>query len=370
MKRNIRIYEMHLFYLALLLIFGGMIMQYSASSTIAINKFGWENYNYFFSKHIIRLIIGSFALMIMYNINFTLLEKYANHILLISWVVILLAYVFNGESSTRRFFILFGKNIITTSDFARFSLIIFTAKFISQNRKNINNIKIICFKYLPFIAISLILILNQPDLSSTFAISLILVSMLLIGGFKFKYILLVKLIGLLLFSLSILLYDFQKDRFENWLNKTNEESSQVERSKQALYNGGLLGVGFSNSIIKEGFMAEGHTDFILPIIAEELGFMGIFIIFILFFLFYFLSIKTAKNAPNIFSYLLSTGISFNILFYFLINSSYVVGLIPPTGIAIPFISYGGSHTLFTLISIGCLLNISKYSNIYKRRHLK
>ena len=102
----------------------------------------------------------------------------------------------------------------------------------------------------------------------------------------------------------------------------------------------------------------------------ELGFMGIFIIFILFFIFYFLSIKTAKNAPNIFSYLLSTGISFNILFYFLINSSYVVGLIPPTGIAIPFISYGGSHTLFTLISIGCLLNISKYSNIYKRRHLK
>ena len=112
-------------------------------------------------------------------------------------------------------------------------------------------------------------------------------------------------------------------------------------------------------------MAEGHTDFILPIIGEEIGFIGITFIFILFFSFYLLSISTAKNAPNIFSSILCIGIAFNILYYFLINSSYVVGLIPPTGIAIPFISYGGSHTLFTLISVGTLLNISKYSNVFQ-----
>ena len=194
--------------------------------------------------------------------------------------------------------------------------------------------------------------------------------MLVVGGLKIKYLFFISLTGIFIVVSSIMLYDFQKERFENWKNKNNAIYSQVERSKQALYNGGFFGVGFSKSIIKEGFMAEGHTDFILPIIGEEIGFFGILIIFFIFYFLYFLSISTAKHAPNIFSSLLCIGIAFNILFYFLINSAYVVGLIPPTGIAIPFISYGGSHTLFTLISVGTLLNISKYSNIYKRRYLR
>jgi len=160
-------------------------------------------------------------------------------------------------------------------------------------------------------------------------------------------------------------------RFLNWFDNSNPDTtSQVERAKQALQNGGITGVGFSKSIIKEGFMAEGHTDFILPIIGEEIGLMGILLIFVLFFSIYFISVNIAKQAPNIFSFILTVGISFNILFYFLINAGYVVGIIPPTGLAIPFISYGGSHTLFTLISIGVILNISKYCNVYKYKYLR
>ena len=370
MKRNIKIYEMPLLYLTLFLMLFGAIMQYSASSTIAINKFGWNNYNYFFSKHIIRLIIGLIAMLIMFKIEFIWLKKYSKHILFLSWIIIIAAYFFNNGSTTRRFLIISGKNILTTSDFARFALIVFTANFISENRKNLNRIKIIIPKYISYVSFTLLLILIQPDLSSTFIISLILISMLLIGGLKIKYILIVSMLGFTILYSSIMLYDFQKERLENWKNNNHKIHSQVERSKQALYNGGLFGVGFSKSIIKEGFMAEGHTDFILPIIGEEIGFIGITFIFILFFSFYLLSISTAKNAPNIFSSILCIGIAFNILYYFLINSSYVVGLIPPTGIAIPFISYGGSHTLFTLISVGTLLNISKYSNIYKRRYFR
>ena len=370
MKRNIKIYEMPLLYITILLILGGAIMQYSASYTIAINKFGWNNYNYFFSKHIIRIFIGLTAMFFMYKIEFSWLKKYYKHILYLSWIVIIFAYFFNNGSSTRRFLIIGGKNIITTSDFARFALIVFTAQFISENKKHLNRIKIIFPKYVIYVCITLLLILRQPDLSSTFAISLILIAMLIVGGLKIKYLFIIGLMGFTIIISSIMLYDFQKDRFDNWINKENPVYSQVERSKQALYNGGLFGVGFSNSIIKEGFMAEGHTDFILPIIGEETGFMGIFFIFFIFLIFYFISISIAKQAPNIFSSLLCIGIAFNILFYFLINASYVVGILPPTGLAIPFISYGGSHTLFTLISVGILLNISKYSNIYKRRYYK
>ena len=370
MKRNIKIYEMPLLYLTLLLILLGTVMQYSASSTIAINKFGWSNYNYFLYKHLIRVILGLFAMILIYNLQFKWLKKYSTQILILSWIIILSAYIFNA-GTTRRFLVINGQNIFTTSDFARFALIIFTANFIATNKKNINNIKTIFFEYIIYILVTLILILYQPDLSSSFIIFAILISMLVIGGLKIKYFIYLASTGLFTLILSIIFYPYMKIRFLNWFSNNNPDpSSQIERAKQALHNGGLFGSGFGKSIIKEGFIAEGHTDFILSIIGEEIGFIGILILFILFFSFYFISVKISKMAPDIFSSILAIGIGFNILYYFLINAAYVVGLIPPTGLAIPFISYGGSHTLFTLLSIGMLLNISKYCNVYKYNYLR
>ena len=370
MKRNIRIYEMPLLYLTLLLILFGSVMQYSASGTIAINKFGWDSYNYFLYKHLARIILGILGMILMYNIKFKWLKKYSKEILILSWIIILFAYIFNA-GSTRRFLVISGRNIFTTSDFARFALIIFTANFIASNKKNINNLKTIFSEYIVYVLITLILILYQPDLSSSFIISSILISMLIIGGLKIKYFIYMALTGISTLILSIMFYPFQRERLLNWFNNPDiDPSSQVERAKQALHNGGLFGNGFSESIIKEGFMAEGHTDFILPIIGEEIGFLGILILFILFFSFYLISVKISKMAPDIFSSMVAIGIGFNILYYFLINAAYVVGLIPPTGLAIPFISYGGSHTLFTLISVGMLLNISKYCNVYKYNYLR
>ena len=370
MKRNIKIYEMPLLYLTLLLILFGIVMQYSASSTIAINKFGWNNYNYFLNKHLGRVILGLFAMVLVYNFEIKWFKKYSKQILVLSWIIILSAYIFNA-GSTRRFLVLYGKNIFTTSDFARFALIIFTADFISRNKKNINNLKIIFSEYIIYALITLALILYQPDLSSSFIISLILISMLIIGGLRIKYFLYVFFAGISTLTLSIMFYPYMKDRFLSWFSNSNPDpSSQVERAKQALHNGGFFGNGLSESIIKEGFMAEGHTDFILPIIGEEIGFIGILVLFILFSIFYFISVRVSKMAPDIFTSILAIGIGFNILYYFLINAAYVVGLIPPTGLAIPFISYGGSHTLFTLISVGVLLNISKYCNVYKYNYLR
>ena len=370
MKKNIKIYEMPLLYLTVGLVLFGLVMQYSASSTLAINKFGWDNYNFYLTKHIMRIIIGLIAMLIMYNFNFKFLKKYAAYILYLSWIILFSAYIFNN-GITRRFLVINGYNIFTTSDFARFALIVFTANFIATNKKNLNNLKNVFFNYLIYVIITLGLILFQPDLSSTFIISIILISMLIIGGLKLKFITNLAAIGTGILSFAIITFPYMRTRLLNWYYNPNPDpTSQVERAKQALHNGGLLGNGVGDSIIKEGFMAEVHTDFILPIIGEEIGFIGIFILFCVFSYFYTLSIKVAKNAPDIFSSMLSVGIAYTIIYYFLINSAYVVGLIPPTGLAIPFISYGGSHTLFTLITVGVLLNISRYCNIYKFNYLR
>ena len=361
MKTNKTIYDNPIVYIIMIIIVIGITMLYSASSTIAYNKF--NEYAFFLNKHIIRLIIGLSAFIVMYNLDFKLLKKYSKSILVLSWFILLSAYFFSDGSSTNRFLIIAGQNLFTTSDFAKISLIIFTANFIESNKKDINDIQVIIKNFIPYVAISLLLILFQPDLSTTIAISLIILTMLLIAGLKIKYIAICGIISSTGIIYKIFTTPYQFKRLFEWLH--GKGNWQLENSLQALGNGGLIGTGFGNSIIKDGFMPEVHTDFILPIIGEEFGFIGVLIIFILFLGIYYYGIRICKTSPDIFSSMLALGITINILYYFLINATYVVGLLPTTGLPIPFISYGGSHTLFSLISIGILVNISQYTNIYK-----
>ena len=365
MKNFRSIYESPILYITILILGFGIIMLYSASSTLAVNKY--DKYYFFLSKHLVRLTIGIIAFIFMYNFNFKYLKKYSYEIIYISWIVLLSGYFFNNDTATRRWLIINGQNIFTTSDFAKFSLIIFTAQYIESNKKNINDIKLLFSKYIPYIIITLSLILYQPDLSTTFIIALILLTMLLISGLKIMYLIIPFIIATTAIMIKIYNTPYQMERLSNW--KNGILNTQIEHSIQALGNGGLLGVGFGKSIIKDGFMPEVHTDFILPIIGEEIGFIGILFIFILFVIIYFLGINICKLAPDIFSSMLAFGITINILYYFLINASYVIGFLPTTGLPIPFISYGGSHTLFSMMSIGILMNISKYINIYKYKNL-
>jgi len=365
MKNNQKIYENPIIYIITLIVSIGIIMLFSASSTIAFNKF--DDFSFFLNKHVIRLTIGFLALFILYNINFKYFKNYSKELLILSWIIVTSAYFFNNGTSTNRWLIIGGINIFTTSDFSKIALIIFTAKHIESNKKNINDFQIMLREYLPYLLITLMLILFQPDLSTTIIITAIIITMLLIGGLKIKYLILPSILSIIAVGIKINTTPYQYERFMNWISGTL--NYQTEHSIQALGNGGFFGSGIGNSIIKDGYMPEVHTDFILPIIGEELGFFGITIIFILFTLLYFHGIKICKSAPDIFSSMLSLGITINIVYYFLINASYVIGILPTTGLPIPFISYGGSHTLFCLASIGLLMNISKYTNIYNYKKL-
>ena len=164
--------------------------------------------------------------------------------------------------------------------------------------------------------------------------------------------------------------NYQQQRLFNWLSSfgTNQQYDQSYFSVLALANGGFLGRGIGDSVFKyNGFIPEGQTDFILAIIGEEIGFIGILIIFSIFLILFFQGISIAQNSYNRFSMFLSLGIITNIFIYLLINAFYVIGILPTTGLPIPFISYGGSQTIFTLSSIGILLNISK-SNFQNKNY--
>ena len=367
MKNKVRIYEIPVFRILILLVVFGTIMIYSSSQVYNIQNKGWDYDKLHLYKHISRLIISLISLIIIYNVRIDWVEKYAKRILYLSWIIMIWGYVSTPDIdtvTTQRTLWIFGRPVFTTSDFARLALIIYTASFINKHKKNIKNFRITLIHIWPYIGITLALIFFQPDLSSTFIIGAIIVSMLLVAGLRILHILSIFFFTALIAAPIILYkYSYMLNRLLGW-----SSSFQADKASEALANGKWFGVGIGNSELIYTLPA-AYTDYILAIIGEELGFISIIILFIIFIYFYLEGIKISKSASNIFSSMLALGITFNIFFYFLINSAYVIGLLPETGLAVPFISFGGSHTIFSFISVALLMNISKYTNIYKNKYL-
>ena len=188
--------------------------------------------------------------------------------------------------------------------------------------------------------------------------------MLFISDINWRYIVGITSLGMVGLMIKILYTPYAIERLTNW------NDIQKVQSLNALGTGGLLGSGLGDSIVKNGYLSQPHTDFILPIVGEELGFMGILVLFVMFWLLYTRGIAVVREAPDLFSMFLSLGIIISIMTYFLINAAYVIGLAPTTGLPMPFISYGGSHTIFTLLSMGILLNIARRGKVGARTYYR
>jgi cell division protein FtsW len=329
----------------------GIVMMYSASSIYAMNQF--DNYLHFFLRQTRWLIIGAILMFVLSQTSYRYLKEFAYVLIIFSWIILIMGYFFKGNNPAARWLVIGGRSWMTTSDFARVSLIIFTAFFIDKNKKYLKDWKFLFIRFTPILGISLVLILFQPDTSTTMMIAIIIMVMLFIAGADWRYLTGLSIAGVIALILKIMNTPHAMDRFLNWNDK------QKMQSLNALGTGGMLGTGLGDSIIKNGFLPEAHTDFILPIVGEELGFIGIFILFILFWFLFTKGLTVVREAPDLFSMFLSFGILISVMIYFLVNAAYVVGFAPTTGLPMPFISYGGSHTIFTFISMGILLNIAR-----------
>ena len=358
----------------LLIIFMGSFLMYSASSSFAVYKFNKSD-SYFLIKHIIWFLFGMGILFVISNINYSFLKANAKTLLFTSWIImfipILQRILFDGDSIAR--WLKIGNfSLMTTSDVGKLGLIIFTSMFIDNYHHRMTDFKFLIKNFLPYLSITIFLILWQPDLSTSMVLILIIFSMLYVAGISNKIILISFISSFLSFIAIISFYHrYQQDRLFNWLYSFggNELYDQSYFSVLALANGGFFGKGIGDSVFKyNGFIPEGQTDFILAIIGEEIGFVGIFIIFSIFLFLFFQGISITKNSSDRFAMFLSLGIITNIFIYLLINAFYVIGILPTTGLPIPFISYGGSQTIFTLASIGILLNISKTN--FKRKNYR
>ena len=215
---------------------------------------------------------------------------------------------------------------------------------------------------LMIIGLFFIIILLEPDFGTDMVITMSLIGLIFISGTNVSIFYKIGIIGLIGIIILIIIAPYRLDRITSFLNPWSDplgSGFQMIQSLYAIGPGGILGYGLFNSRQKHFYLPEPQTDFIFSIINEELGFIGSLIIISLFVILYYHIIKSTINNNDLFGKYLSFGLCFLLLFQTLLNLSVVVGLVPITGVTLPFISYGGSSLIVSMISIGIILNVSR-----------
>ena len=354
-----------LLFAAILISLFGLLMIYSASSIWAEYKF--DDAFYYVKHQSIFFLLGLIVIFTTSKINYEVYYKKSNFIImacLIMLILVLIPGIGSIRNGSRSWFGI-GSFGIQPSEAAKLGLIIFTSKFLSNSEQYIKSFK---KGVLPILSITLLifgLIMLQPDLGTGVILVMSIIALLFIAGVNMKFFFISGIIGLIGIIILILIAPYRMDRITSFIDPWSDALGtgfQIIQSLYAIGPGGLLGTGFGNSIQKHFYLPEPQTDFIFSIIAEEFGVVGAFIVVGLFSIILYRSIKIATNTKDLFSKYLAFGIIFQLIFQTLMNLMVVIGLIPVTGVTLPFLSYGGSSLLISMASIGIILNISKNSN--------
>lgn len=340
----------------------GLLMIYSASNV-------WSEYKYndpykFIKNQLLFFIIGLIIIYIITKIDINFIKKNSNNILFICFILLVLVLI-PGIGKVRngsRSWFGIGPLGIQPSEFAKLGLIIYTSKYLSSNDKIVKNIKTGLLPLFTIILIFALLIMLEPDFGTMMVIILTLSVLIYISGPNLKFFIKLGLIGLLAITGLIIIAPYRMKRIVSFLNPWSDplgSGFQVIQSLYAISPFSLLGTGFNSSVQKNFYLPEPQTDFIFSIIAEEFGIIGSLFVITCFAYIFYRSIKISLKQTDLFKKYLSFGLSFGIILQASLNLAVVTNLIPCTGITLPFLSYGGSSLLISMISIGLILNISK-----------
>ena len=336
----------------------GVLMIYSSSYIWAEYKFN-DPYK-FLKSQLIFLILGYIIMFIVSKINYQKYQKYSNIIFGICFILLVLVLIpgiGTVRNGSRSWFGIGGFGI-QPSEFTKLGLIIFTSKYLKNNNKELRDIKKGVLPILIVLMLVFGLIMLQPDFGTGVVIVISIVALLFVSGVKMNFFIKIGLLGLVGVVVLIIIAPYRMERIVSFLNPWSDPLGSGFQIIQSMYAIGP-GLGFGNSIQKHFYLPEPQTDFIFSIISEEFGVMGILIVSSLFITIIYQGIKISMKCEDAFGKYLAFGITFSLAFQTLLNLMVVVGLIPVTGVTLPFLSYGGSSLLITLLSMGILLNISK-----------
>ena len=339
----------------------GLLMIYSSSCI-------WAGYKYndpfkYVKNQGFFLIIGITAMYLISTINYYKYYKYSSKIFAVCFTLIVLVLIVGSERNGSKSWFGISSFGIQPSEFMKLSMVIFTSKYLCQNRKEVKSIK---KGVIPIISLTMLifgLIMLQPDFGTGVILVVGVLGLLFVGGVDLIFFLKIGLIGILGVVGLIIAAPYRLKRILSFLNPWSDplgSGFQIIQSLYAIGPGGLFGFGLGSSRQKHFYLPEPQTDFIFSIISEEFGFAGVLIVSSLFCFIIYQAVQIALNCNDLFGKYLVFGIIFMLSFQTILNLCVVIGLIPVTGVTLPFLSYGGSSLLITLIEMGIILNISRY----------
>ncbi|MBA2874083.1 stage V sporulation protein E [Thermaerobacillus caldiproteolyticus] len=342
----------------------GLIMVYSASAVWAEYKF--HDAFFFAKRQLLFAGVGIIAMFFIMNIDYWIWRDWSKVLLIICFALLVLVLI-PGVGMVRngsRSWIGVGAFSIQPSEFMKLAMIAFLGKYLSDNQKKITSFKHGLFPALALVFVAFGIIMLQPDLGTGTVMVGTCIAMIFVAGARIRHFVGLGLLGLAGFAALVLSAPYRIKRITSFLNPWEDplgSGFQIIQSLYAIGPGGLFGLGLGQSRQKFFYLPEPQTDFIFAILAEELGFIGGSLVLLLFSLLLWRGVRIALGAPDLYGSFLAIGIISMIAIQVMINIGVVTGLMPVTGITLPFLSYGGSSLTLMLMAIGVLLNISKHA---------
>jgi cell division protein FtsW len=347
----------------------GIFMVYSASYGFAIEATESQDPGLFLRHHIIRLVLGFMLLVLFMKVREDVLRRLARPLLLIALILlglVLLPSPLRVEVRGSARWLRLGYFVFQPSELAKIALIIYLADFITRRGYEIRKFSQGFVPAFIVIGSAVLLVAAEPNIGTAAMLLLIGMIVLFAGGARVGHL------GLGLTACLGSLLSFMYVTGHNWdrilakLGSGADDgvSYQARQAVIAIGAGGWRGMGPGMGNQKYFFVPDAHTDFILSITGEEIGFLGILGIAVLFFVFIWRGLRAARRAPTVFSSIIATGVTMAVAAYFCVNAGVCTGILPTIGLPMPFLSYGGSSSLILLASCGMLLGVSRRQSTF------
>ncbi|MCY8540172.1 putative peptidoglycan glycosyltransferase FtsW [Bacillus licheniformis] len=341
----------------------GLLMVYSAGYPLGYMKY--HDGSYFFMKQLQWLLIGLTFFSAAVFFPYKAYSKLIRFLVKLSFLLLILVLLpgIGMEKNNSQRWIQLGSLIIQPSEAVKLVMVIYFAYVYAKKQRYIADFRKGVMPPLLILAAVFFLILKQPDLGTAVSILLSCGAVLLCAGLRIRHLLLLGTMagtGIAYFAMTAPYRLKRLTSFSDPFQNENGDGYQLINSYLAIDSGGLWGNGLGNSVQKLGFLPEAHTDFIMAVISEELGGIGLAMIIGAYLLIMFRGVRIAVQIDDPFGKLLAVGLTFQIMIQALFNLGAVFGLLPITGIPLPFVSYGGSSLMFMLMSAGILVNLSSH----------
>jgi cell division protein FtsW len=352
---------MQVLLIVLVLVGVGLVMVYSSSSVLANARFA--DSSFFLERQLARAGLGLVIMFALARVPLFWWARLSRLFLLLALLLLALVLVY-GRGPVNRWLpvpaLLFNLSF-QPAEFAKLALVLYLADVMARKEEVMGDFKKGLVPRLLVVGLVLVLIALQPNLGMAIAMGLIALAQLWVGGARPLHLLGLCLGALAAIALSVLSTPYQMQRLVNfiWPSQAPDGNYQVAQSLVGLGSGGWWGVGLGNSMQKQQYLPEPHTDFVFAFVGEELGLAGTLGVLGLFVAFAVQGLRLARCAPSYYGFLVGVGITVMISTYAAINIGVVTGVLPTTGLPLPFISYGGSSLVWNLGGVGILLGLAR-----------